>query len=42
MNKNEPEEKPPFFAQWRSLYLLVLGELILLIALFYGFTSYYG
>jgi hypothetical protein len=31
-------EPPPFFRRWRSVYAVVIGNLILLIALFYGFT----
>jgi len=32
-------EKPPFFKDWRSWYILVIGELVLLILLFYWFTN---
>ena len=31
-------EPPPFFRQWRSAYAVVIGTLVVLIALFYGFT----
>ncbi len=36
------EEKPPLFKSWRSAYLLVLGTLALLIAIFYAITQYYA
>ena len=40
-NENE-EAKPPLFKKWKSWYLLVIGELILLIVLFYWFTKAYS
>lgn len=41
--KNNPieEEKAPFNKSWRFIYLVVLGNLVLLIALFYLFTKAY-
>ena len=33
------EGKPPFFSSWRSLYVLVLVNLVVLIALFYAFMK---
>ena len=36
--EEEGIEAPPFFRRWRSVYAVVIGNLILLIALFYGFT----
>lgn len=35
----EDEGKPPLFASWRTLYVLVLVNLVVLIALFYAFTK---
>ena len=32
------EERPPIFRTWRRLYLAVLGNLILLIAIFHLIT----
>lgn len=32
---------PPFGGTWRRLYTIVLGELALLVALFYWFTKVY-
>ncbi|MEM6803953.1 MAG: hypothetical protein AAF696_21285 [Bacteroidota bacterium] len=47
---SKPEENPdeelrkvlPFFKTWRSLYIFVIGELIVLIILFYFFSNYYA
>jgi hypothetical protein len=36
------EEHPPFFKSWRRLYLVVLGNLILLIGLFYIVTRIFS
>ena len=33
------EGKPPFFSSWRTLYVLVLVNLGVLIALFYAFMK---
>lgn len=30
---------PPFGGTWKTLYTIVLGELVLLVALFYWFTK---
>lgn len=35
----ELREMFPFFKSWRSLYLFVLGELAVLIGLFYWFSQ---
>ena len=35
------EGKPPFFKSWTGVYLFVLGNLGLLVGLFYAFTQYY-
>lgn len=32
------EEPPPFGRSWRVLYIIVIGNLALLILLFYAFT----
>ena len=36
------EERPPIFRTWRRLYLAVLGNLILLIAIFYAITRIFS
>jgi hypothetical protein len=33
------QERPPVLTSWRNLYAVVLGELTLLIILFYLFTK---
>jgi len=33
------EGTPPLVSSWRNLYILVLANLVLLIALFYGFMK---
>ena len=33
------EERPPIFRTWRGLYLAVLGNLVLLIVIFYILTE---
>lgn len=44
--KNEDQqnefEKPPIFGTWRTFYSVVLGELVVLIVLFYLFGEYFG
>lgn len=35
-----PDEPPPFLGSWRNVYLLLLGELALLTAVFYALTRY--
>lgn len=37
--ENQIEERPPFLGSWNNIYALVLGELIVIIALFYLFTK---
>lgn len=37
--KREDEGKPPFVSSWRTLYVLVLVNLVVLIALFYVFMK---
>lgn len=32
------EEKPPFFRNWRNVYLLVIGFLVIQIVLYYILT----
>lgn len=42
-NENKSEfEKPPIFGTWKTFYSIVLGELLLLIVLFYLFGEYFG
>ncbi len=38
----EGDEPPPFGGSWARLYALVLGNLVLLIVLFYLFTKAFG
>lgn len=38
MDEN-PEGKPPFFKNWKGMYLLVLGNLVVMIALFYWISQ---
>lgn len=40
--EQEAEEKPPYFKSWKGWYLLVIGNLIFLIILFYLFTIHYS
>jgi hypothetical protein len=35
-------DKPPFFKSWKSMYWLVLGNLVFLITLFYIITRIYS
>lgn len=37
-NEEMPEERPPFFSTWKSMYALVLGNLVLMIVVFYLIT----
>jgi len=36
---SEDQPSPPFVRSWRSMYVLVVGELALLIVLFYLFMK---
>lgn len=36
-----PEEPPPLLGSWRNLYLLVLGNLAVLVLLFWLFSEVY-
>lgn len=36
------DEKPPILHSWKNIYLLVLGNLALLIIIFYGITAYFS
>jgi len=36
------ESSPPFFKSWRRLYFVVLGELVVLVVLFYLFMKAFG
>lgn len=45
LEENQDEELRkvlPFFKTWRSLYLFLLGELVVLIILFYLFSNHYA
>jgi hypothetical protein len=35
-----PDEPPPILGSWRNLYLFVVGELGLLVLLFYALTRW--
>jgi len=37
--ETDDEGKPPLVSSWRNLYILVLLNLVVLIALFYSFTK---
>jgi hypothetical protein len=39
-SKGEIEEPPPVLGTWRALYVVVLGELAVLILLFYALTRW--
>ncbi|CAN5802017.1 hypothetical protein BH24BAC1_BH24BAC1_16330 [soil metagenome] len=39
--KKDPEG-PPFFNSWKSMYWLVLGNLALMVLVFYLITRYYA
>lgn len=36
----ETEEPPPFLGSWRNVYLVMLGELALLVAVFFALTRW--
>lgn len=36
---NQTEDKPPFFSKWQTIYLIVFGNLILMIVLMYFFSK---
>jgi len=38
---NPEDQKPPFFKTWARLYWFVIGNLVVLILLFYLFTKAY-
>jgi hypothetical protein len=38
-SKKSIEDKPPFLGSWNNIYLIVLGELVVLIILFYLFAK---
>lgn len=40
--ENSVDELPGIFKSWRRVYAIVLGELVLLIFLFYLFTTAYS
>lgn len=35
------EDKPPFFASWKKLYIFIACYLVVLVTLMYLFTLYY-
>jgi len=41
-SNDSQEERPPFFRTWRRLYLAVLGNLVLLIVVFYLLTRMFS
>lgn len=40
--KEQENDKAPYFRNWNSWYLLVIGFLLLLIGLFYLFTKQFA
>ena len=40
MTPPDADEPPPFLSSWRNVYLLLVGELALLVALFYGLSRW--
>ncbi|WP_338792647.1 hypothetical protein [Bernardetia sp. MNP-M8] len=40
-NEQNEFEKPPIFGTWKMFYSVVLGELVVLIVLFYLFGEYF-
>jgi len=38
--KIDPEAPPPLLGSWRNLYLLVLGELAVVVLLFWALTRW--
>lgn len=38
-SKEYTEEKPPVLSSWKKLYAVVIGNLIVLVILFYLFTK---
>jgi len=40
-NTLHPDDKPPIFKNWRTLYWLVMEALVVQIVLFYGITTYF-
>ncbi|MDR0311006.1 MAG: hypothetical protein LBJ21_05420 [Acidobacteriota bacterium] len=39
---DSPEERPPVFRTWRRMYFAVLGNLILLMVIFYILTRVFS
>ncbi len=35
----ESSEKPPFFKSWKTIYLIVISNLVVLVFLFYLFSQ---
>ena len=38
--RGTPDEPPPVLGAWRTVYLLVVGELALVVALLYALTQW--
>jgi len=38
--RNETEDKPPFFKNWKSMYIFVLANLAVTILVFYLLTTF--
>jgi hypothetical protein len=38
--KPPEDEPPPFLGSWKNVYLVVLGELALLVVIFYAITRW--
>jgi hypothetical protein len=36
----DSEAPPPFLSRWRNVYVLVIGELFVLVALFYALSRW--
>ena len=41
-DRSSQEEPPPIFKAWREMYLTVLGNLVLMIVVFYLITNYFS
>lgn len=41
VERRDLDERPPVLGSWRAIYLVVLGNLALLVALFWALTEVY-
>jgi hypothetical protein len=41
-NNQHEKELPPFVKTWKQFYLMLVAWLLILIAVFYGFTTYFA